>query len=548
MADPSDQNNGKARAKALLESRPSGRSAGLKGAQVRDSLASPELRLILGDQLNPRHSWFAKVRSDVLYVMMEVRQETDYVRHHAQKILAIFAAMRHFAAQLRSAGHHVRYLAINDPDNLQSITANLDALLAACRARAMAYQEPDEWRLDTQLATWAKAAPLPVTCVNSEHFYTTREEAARIFSGRTQWLMEHFYRTLRRRHGVLLETDGRPVGGQWNFDHDNRKAWPGTPAEPPDPRPLHDHQALWQTIVASGADHFGDPQAAAFRWPLHREEALRQFDAFIAHALPHFGNFQDALSTRGWRLFHSLLSFALNVKMLHPREVVEAAELAWRSGRAPLPAVEGFIRQILGWREYVRGVYWAHMPDYTRTNALQHHNPLPAWFWTGRTRMACVASTIGQSLREAYAHHIQRLMVIGNFALLAGLDPQALHHWYLGIYIDAFEWVEAPNTLGMSQYADGGRLATKPYVSSAAYLHKMGDHCKGCHYDHKARTGPRACPFNALYWDFFARHQDRLRGNHRLAMVYRTWEKMPPDTREALRMQAAATLARLETL
>ncbi|WP_274610791.1 cryptochrome/photolyase family protein [Rhodocyclus purpureus] len=508
----------------------------------------PIVRLILGDQLNPRHSWFATVRPDVVHVLMELRQETDYVRHHAQKILAIFAAMRELARELKGAGHRVRYVAIDDPSNRQQLTANLDALIEHYGAGALEYQEPDEWRIDAQLAAWAQTAAVPVRRVDSEHFYTRRDEVAALFQGRKQWLLEHFYRHQRRRHAVLMEADGQPVGGQWNFDHDNRKRWPGTPAEPPDRRPRHDHGVLWQTIVASGAGYCGDAQADAFRWPVNRAEALAQLDAFIKDALPYFGDYQDALSARAWRLFHSLLSFALNVKMLDPREVVQAAESAWQRGEVPLAAAEGFIRQILGWREYVRGVYWAHMPGYTENNALGHSRPLPDWFWSGHTRMACVAAAIGQSLQHAYAHHIQRLMVIGNFALLAGIDPQALHRWYLGVYIDAFEWVEAPNTLGMSQFADGGRLATKPYVSSAAYLERMGDHCRGCHYDPKARTGEGACPFNALYWDFFARHEERLRGNHRLAMVYRNWDKMPEGTRAELRAQAARTLERLEDL
>jgi deoxyribodipyrimidine photolyase-related protein len=422
---------------------------------------------------------------------------------------------------------------------------NLDALIRHYAATALEYQAPDEHRLDAQLADWAAHATVPVRMVDSEHFYTHRQEAAELFQGRKQWLMEHFYRHQRRRHRVLLEADDQPCGGQWNFDHDNRKAWPGTPPEPPDTRPVHDHSALWRIICNAGVDCFGEPQAEAFRWPLNRAEALAQLEAFVTHTLPHFGHYQDAMSSRAWRLFHSLLSFALNVKMLNPREVVQAAEAAWRQGHAPLAAVEGFIRQILGWREYVRGVYWTQMPAYTQSNALGHHRPLPNWFWTGQTDMACLQQAIGQSLQHAYAHHIQRLMVIGNFALLAGLDPQAVHRWYLGVYIDAFEWVEAPNTLGMSQFADGGRLAAKPYVSSAAYVARMGDHCKGCRYDFKAKTGDRACPFNALYWDFFARHQALLRGNHRLAMVYSTWDKMSPEAQTALREQAAHHLERL---
>ena len=508
----------------------------------------PTLRLILGDQLSPLHSWFGEVRADVVYVLMEVRSETDYVRHHAQKVLGIFAAMRDFAAQLKAAGHRVRYVAIDHPSNRQDITTNLEALIAHYAAGAVQYQAPDEWRLDRQLRDWAMVSPVPAEMVDSEHFFTHRNEAAQLFAGKKQWLMESFYRQQRKKHGVLMTPDGKPEGGQWNFDADNRKPWPGTPAAPADTRPCHDHSALWQAIESAGVQTMGQPQAAAFRWPLNRAEALQQLDHFIAHALPHFGDYQDAMSRHSWHLFHSLLSFALNTKMLHPREVVQRAETAWREGQAPLHAAEGFIRQILGWREYVRGVYWARMPGYTEANHLGHTRPLPDWFWSGDTRMACLASAISQSLEHAYAHHIQRLMVIGNFALLAGLDAAELHRWYLGIYIDAFEWVEAPNTLGMSQWADGGQLATKPYVSSAAYLQRMGDHCKGCAYDPKARTGERACPFNALYWDFFDRHRAHFQHNPRLGVVYHQLSRMDAQSLTALKQQAATTLNRLPEL
>lgn len=508
----------------------------------------PRLRLILGDQLNPRHSWFAETRPDVHYVMMEIRQETDYVLHHAQKILAIFAAMRDFAGKLERAGHQIHYLRIDDPRNTQSLTANLDGLIAALPADRFEYQEPDEWRLDQQLHQYGETLSIPCISVDSEHFLTKRDEAGRLFEGRRQWLMEHFYRRLRQRQGVLMETASRPVGGRWNFDTENRKAWPGLPAVPPDTRIQHDHGPLWKTIVEAGVRSFGDPRAERLAWPLHRDEALMLLDAFIEQGLPHFGDYQDAMSSRSWRLFHSLLSFALNVKMLDPREVVVKAEQAYREGRAPLAAVEGFIRQILGWREYVRGVYWARMPGYAELNVFQHKQPLPAWFWTGETRLRCLAQAIGQSLEQAYAHHIQRLMIIGNFALLAGLDPAAVHRWYLGVYIDAFEWVELPNTLGMSQFADGGLLATKPYVSSAAYIGRMSDYCKGCHYDRKARIGERACPFNALYWDFFARHAPLLSGNPRLGMVYRQLAKLSADDREAISGQSDRIRARLDDL
>lgn len=506
------------------------------------------LRLILGDQLNPLHSWFEHPDPGVVHVLMEVRQETDYVLHHAQKILAIFAAMRDFARHLREAGHRVRYVAIDDPSNRQDVTQNLAALMAHYGARELSYQQPDEWRVSENLRTWGALQTFPVREEGSEHFYTSRDEVAEFFGPRRQWLMEAFYRHMRQRHGVLIDASGAPMGGRWNFDHDNREPWPGTPPLPPDARPVHDHRALWDTVRQAGVQSFGNPQAGEFHWPLNRAQALAWLDHFIQSALPNFGAYEDAMSAGNPRLFHSQLSFALNTKMLHPDEVVRQAQAAYEAGHAPLAAVEGFIRQILGWREYVRGVYWAHMPGYETRNALGHARPLPAWFWTGQTTMRCMRDAIGNSLENAYAHHIQRLMVIGNFALLAGLDPGAVHQWYLGVYIDAFEWVELPNTVGMSQFADGGLLGTKPYVSSASYIDRMSDYCQACPYDRKQRTGDRACPFNALYWDFFARHQPLLQDNRRLAMVYQQWRKTPDHVQTALRDQAALTLSRLDDL
>ena len=509
------------------------------------------LRLILGDQLNPCHSWFNTVDDGVVYVLMEIRQETDYVRHHAQKILAILAAMRDFARHLRSQGHRVRYVALDDPSNRQTLPANLDALARHYGVNHVQWQEPDEWRLDQQLRQWASALPAgtwQTQAVASQHFLTGRDDLAQQFGARPHWLMEHFYRRMRRRWHVLLTADGQPLGGRWNYDADNREPWRGEPPPPADWRPCHDHSALWAMLQAAGVASLGDPQADRLRWPLNRTEALACLEAFVQQALPHFGRFEDAMSSQAPRLFHSLLSFALNVKMLHPLEVVRRAEAAHAAGTAPLAAVEGFIRQILGWREYVRGIYWAHMPGYDSRNHLGHHLPLPDWFWTGQTRMRCLRLAIGQSLQTAHAHHIQRLMVIGNFALLAGLDPHALHRWYLGIYVDAFEWVELPNTLGMSQYADGGLIATKPYVSSAAYLHRMSDACSGCAYDRRQKTGAEACPFNALYWDFFARHAATLQGNPRLGLVYRQLQAMPASQRSALATQAQAVRQRVASL
>jgi deoxyribodipyrimidine photolyase-related protein len=506
------------------------------------------LRLILGDQLNPEHSWFAAVDATCVYVLMEVRQETDYVLHHAQKVIAIFAAMRRFADNLRSAGHRVHYLHIGGADNRQSLVGNIDALITRYGARCFDYQMPDEWRLDRQLADYAASLPIETHCADSEHFYTSRGEASTHFGTAASWLMESFYRHLRTQHRVLLDEHVRPIGGRWNFDTENRKAWHSVPAEPQDERPAHDHTGVWREIQEAGTTTFGNPSASTLRWPIDRAEALSMLDRFINGSLPHFGDYQDAMDDRAPRLFHSQLSFALNTKMLNPREVVARAERALAQGLAPLAAVEGFIRQILGWREFVRGVYWSSMPGYERSNVFGHSRELPPVFWNGVSNMRCMAVSVGASLDHAYAHHIQRLMIIGNFALLAGLDPYAVHQWYLGVYVDAFEWVEAPNTLGLSQYADGGKVATKPYAASAAYINRMSNYCSGCYYQRNKRTGPRACPFNALYWDFFARNRNYFGDNRRLTFVYQTLDRMDASTIQAIREEADRSRKRIDSL
>lgn len=506
-----------------------------------------KLRLILGDQLNAAHPWFRRPDPEVILVMMEVRSETDYVVHHAQKVLAIFAAMRGFARALSAAGHRVHYLRIGDADNRQDFFANLDLLAARYQASSFERIEADEWRVERLLDEAAARLALPITVVDGAHFLCAREELAAAFAERVPRL-EFFYRDMRRRHRILLDAQGKPVGGRWNFDAENRARWPGEPLAPPWPWAAADLSSLWGEIVAAGVRTLGAPNAEALAWPLSRAQARAGLEAFVAGALPYFGRFQDAMSQREPLLFHSALSFALNTKMLHPREVIDAALRAYEGGRIDLAACEGFVRQILGWREYVRGVYWGRMPDYARTNALGAHRPLPRWYWSGDTNMACLRHAIGQSLRHAYAHHIQRLMLTGNFALLAGCDPGEVDAWYLGIYIDAFEWVEMPNTRGMSLFADGGLVASKPYAASASYIGRQSDYCKGCRYDPGRRHGENACPFNALYWDFLLRHQADFAANPRMAMPYRAWERMNEGERAATLAHARTLLDRLDDL
>ncbi|MDX2062503.1 MAG: cryptochrome/photolyase family protein [Bacteroidia bacterium] len=512
-------------------------------------MAFHTLRLVLGDQLNPRHSWYQRVDPQVLYVLMEVRTEATYVRQHLKKLAVFFAAMRRFAAALTAQGHPVRYYRITDPDNGQSFEANLRTVLEAEGIRRFEYQAPDEYRLDRALAEFAGSLAIETACVDTEHFLTQRHDLARLMGSKKQWLLETFYRHERTRLGILLEPDGTPVGGRWNYDADNRNPPPPRSAAlPPPPDFGNDYREVLSDIAAAGLPHFG--RADGQDYPLDRPQALQALRDFVAHGLPHFGTYQDSMRTDAPWLYHSLLSFALNVKLLHPREVVAAALAAWQAApeRIGLAQLEGFVRQIIGWREYIRGMYWAHMPRYATTNHLGADRPLPGWYWTGDTKMSCLRRAIADSLHNAYAHHIQRLMVTGNFAALIGADPEEVNAWYLGIYADAIEWVQLPNTHGMSQYADGGKLATKPYVASGAYIDRMSDYCAGCHYRVKQKTGAGACPLNSLYWHFLHRNAATLGGNFRLAQPYSTWRRMGPDQQAAYLATAEAYLAELETL
>ena len=505
------------------------------------------LRLILGDQLNRQHSWFRQKNDKVLYVLMEVRQETDYVNHHIQKVIGFFLAMRNFAQWLESQGHHVLYLTLDHPDNQQCLDKNLSRIIKENHIDLFEYQLPDEYRLDEQLSIFSAHSSTQVRVYDTEHFLCSREFLGEFFKGKKTYLMESFYREMRKKYDILM--DGRePLTGKWNYDHDNRNKLK-------DPLLLksaktfrRDVTDLVELLRAQGVVTIGDIQEENFEWPVTREEGLQVLDYFCSKLLPYFGMYQDAMFTGDAFLFHSRLSFLLNSKLLAPLEVVEKVEKYWLENQdaVDIAQVEGFIRQIIGWREYMRGVYWAKMPAYAEMNFFGHKRKLPQYFWTGDTKMNCLQHAIGQSLGKSYAHHIQRLMVTGNFMLLAGIHPDEVDAWYLGIYIDAIEWVEITNTRGMSQFADGGIVGTKPYVSSANYIDKMSDYCSGCFYNKQKKTGEKACPFNSLYWHFYHRHEDKLTKNPRIGMMYRTWAKMK-DKEEILK-QADYYLENIESL
>lgn len=498
------------------------------------------LVLVLGDQLSPAMAALraADPARDVV-VMAEVMGEGTSVPHHPQKIALVLSAMRHFADDLRAAGWQVAYSRLDDPGNGQSLAAELMRRAAEFGAKGVLATRPGEWRLVQML----EGLPLPVTLLPDDRFLCSEAEFAGWAAGRKVWRMEHFYREMRRKTGLLMQGD-QPVGGQWNYDHDNRKP---AKADLLRPRPLRfAPDAITREVLAlvvARFDHFGGLEG--FGWPVTRAQAQAALDHFIAHSLPHFGDEQDAMLRDDPTLSHALISPALNLGLLDPMAVCRAAEAAYHAGRAPLNAVEGFIRQILGWREFVRGVWALKGPGYMAQNALGHHAALPAAYWGGQTRMACLSQVVAQTRDMGYAHHIQRLMVTGNFALLAGVDPGRVHDWYLSVYVDAFEWVEAPNTLGMSQFADGGVVASKPYVSSGAYIDRMSDYCTGCAYKVADKTGDRACPFNLLYWHFLMRHRDRFAANPRMAQMYRTWDRMSDDHRATVLSDADRLLQRL---
>lgn len=501
------------------------------------------LILLLGDHLSRGLSSLADLDTERDIVLMaELAEETTYVRHHRQKIALILSAMRHFAADLRADGVQVDYVTLDDPANTGSFGDELARAIARHGPERLVMTEPGEWRVRAMMDGWADRFGLPVEIRPDTRFLCSHDTFRAWAKGRKTLRMEYFYREMRRDTGLLMQGDA-PIGGQWNFDSENRKSLPPglrVPALPaPDPDAIT--AKVLDLVADRFPDHFGD--LTPFRWPVTRQGALAALDRFIDQGLPQFGDYQDAMAEGQPFLFHSLLAPAMNIGLLTPLEVCRAAERAYHSGDAPLNAVEGFIRQILGWREYVRGLYWLRMPDYAQTNTLDADRPLPWFYWSGETPMRCIAQTVADTRRNAYAHHIQRLMVTGNFALLAGLRPAEVEAWYLAVYADAFDWVELPNTHGMVLWADGGLLGSKPYAASGAYIDRMSDYCGRCVFKPKQPTGPSACPFTTLYWDFLHRNRDRLARNPRMAMALRNLDRIDPAELARITAQAQTFLA-----
>ncbi|MEY4653532.1 MAG: hypothetical protein RI884_2113 [Pseudomonadota bacterium] len=500
------------------------------------------LVIVLGDQLDLEASAFDGLdpAQDRVW-MAEVAEESTHVPSSQPRIALFLSAMRHFAQALRDRRWPLDYTRLDDADNAGTLAGELHRALARVKPQGLVMTAPGDWRVLQSIRGAAAAASLPLEIRDDRHFFSTVREFAEHAKGRKQLRLEYWYRALRQKHGILMDGDA-PAGGQWNFDADNRESFgkqgPSDLRAPLRFVPDAHTQEVLDLVKTRFADHPG--RLDSFGWPVTREQALQALHDFITHRLPLFGRYEDALWAGEPWLYHSQLSAALNLKLLHPRETVQAAEAAWRAGQAPIEAVEGFIRQILGWREYVRGIYWTQMPEYLERNALDAREPLPAFFWTGTTDMACLRDALTQTLTHGYAHHIQRLMVTGLYLLLLGVRPQEAHQWYLSVYVDAVEWVELPNTLGMSQYGDGGIMASKPYIASGKYIQRMGNFCKGCRYDPGESTGPTACPYTTLYWDFLMRHEAMLAGNPRMGMQVRNLARLAQDKREAIATQAQA--------
>ena len=500
------------------------------------------LVLVLGDQLNEDAQVFLDFDplQDAIW-MAEVDEESTRVVSSKQRTTLFLSAMRHFAQNLKRKKWPLVYSQIEDPDNTGTLVGELTKAVQLLKPQKLLLTAPGDWTVLHQLRECAKALKLELVLLDDLHFLCTVRDFKAHAQNRKQLRLEYFYREMRHKTGLLM--DGKnPLGGQWNFDHDNRGSFGKTGPQHLPPRTCFSPDPITKEVMDLVKKRFAHHPGRneSFQWPVTRPQALEALEDFITQRLPQFGQYQDAMWQHEVWLYHSHIASALNLKLLNPLEVLQAAEVAYQTGHAPLAAVEGFVRQILGWREYVRGIYWTQMPEYLELNASKANTPLPGFFWTGQTDMACLKDAIGQSLEHGYAHHIQRLMVTGLYALLLGVKPQEVHQWYLGIYVDAVEWVELPNTLGMSQYADGGLMASKPYVASGKYIDKMSNYCKGCHYDPSKSTGTDACPFTTLYWNYLITHKETLSKNPRMLMQIKNVNRLTETVAQDILQQAQA--------
>ncbi len=524
--------------------RPSRASGGFP--RLRACRGVRHLLVVLGDQLNARAAPLRRLdaTSDAV-LMLEVAGESRHVPSHKQRTALFLSAMRHFALELVRRGLRVHYVPLDDPSNTQSLDSELRRAVDELGPEQLHLVHPGEWRVMRLVEHWRRDLTIPIILHDDDHFLLQPAEFADWAAGRRRLVLEHFYRMMRRRHGILIRDDGEPEGGRWNYDADNRRPYRDGP--PPASPIRFEPDAVTRDIIHLVSERLPDlpGRLDQFSWPVTRRAALRALRDFVTHRLPTFGPYQDAMVAGQPFLFHSLLSPALNLKLLDPREVIDAALVAWRHGRAPLQSVEGFVRQVLGWREFIRGVYWHAGPEYAAMNGLQQHGRLPEFYWTGRTDARCLKLCLEQVLDHGYGHHIQRLMVTGNFALIAGVHPRHISDWYLGMYVDAVDWVTLPNTLGMVMHADGGLVGTKPYAAGGRYIDKMSDYCRGCLFDPTQRTGPRACPFTTFYWDFLERNQRRLARNPRTSVVLQSLRRMREAEIDAIRAAARATRARM---
>ncbi len=497
------------------------------------------LRLVLGDQLDRTGPALRDVSpDDDVIVMAEVTAEIDRYPSHKQRVVLFLSAMRHLRNDLVEQGHTVDYQRLEDPDPAASLPDALSRAVRRHQPDRVVVARPGRWELQQQLSQACSALNVAFEVMEDDHFLVTPAEFAEWAEGRKRLTMEHFYRMMRKRLGVLLADSGEPEGGRWNYDEENREAFSFEP-EPPDPRRFQPDEVTRGVIeiVERRFDQLPG-STGSFGWPVTPSQAEQALESFVSERLADFGRYQDAMWTSAPFLHHSLLSPALNLKLISPGKVVREVTRAYREGAAPLNAAEGFIRQVIGWREFIRGVYWLKMPDLISRNELCHEEQLPPLYWTGETDMACLRDTVGQLLQHGYAHHIQRLMVAGLFALLYGVRPSEVHDWFMALYVDSVEWVTLPNTVGMSQFADGGIVGTKPYVASGRYLERQSNYCAGCRFDPGEATGDSACPFTTLYWEFLDRHRKLLAGNHRMGFQLGNLSRKPDDEIQEIKRRA----------